>query len=162
MALTKTQKSDVIKKAKDAIEGAESVVFVNFSGLTVKDSDELRKKLRESDGRLMVVKKTLLELALKESKREGEIPALPGEVAIAYGPDAIMPAKNIAEFGRLSKDKVKIVGGIFESRYMDAMAMNEIALIPSRETLLGMLANVWSSPVRGLVIAIDALAQKQA
>ena len=137
------------------------MVFASFSGLSVKDSDELRKKLRESDGRFMVIKKTLLELALKEGKREGEIPDMPGEVAIAYGPDALTPAKSVFEFGKASKDKIKIVGGIFESRYMDAVSMNELALIPSRETLLGMLANVWSSPIRGLVIAMDALAQKQ-
>jgi len=161
MALTKDKKGEILDKAKSAVKDAASVVFVSFKGLSVSNATDLRDSLRESDSKYFVVKKTLLRKALEEQGIEGEMPELPGETAIAYGSDEVMPAKSIAQFGKENEDKVEIVGGIFENRFMNQSEMKELASIPGQEQLLGMFVNVINSPIQGLVIALDAIAQNK-
>ena len=161
MPRTRSQKAEIIAKAIETLKSAASTVFVSFTKLTVKEIDQLRKLEREADSRFLVIKKTLLSRALAEVTPNGVAPELPGEVGIAYGNDPLAPAKSIAQFRQGKETKVNILGGIFEGRFMNAIEMTELANIPSRETLLGMLVNVINSPISGLVVAFDAIAKKR-
>jgi large subunit ribosomal protein L10 len=94
---------------------------------------------------------------------EGTMPELPGEIAVAYGADAIAPARGVYEFEKKNKDAVKIVGGIFEGKYADAAFMMTLATIPGREVLLGKFVNLINSPLQRLVMALDQISKtKQA
>ena len=159
MALTKDKKSKILSNLKQAVADANSIVFVNFHGLPVNLTDELRGGLRESDTSYMVARKTLIKLALDEAKIEGEMPELTGEIALAYGQDLLNPAKSVYDFSKKNPDLISIVGGVFEGRYMDSEAMTTIAKIPPREVLYGQLVNVINSPIQGLVITLDQFAQ---
>ncbi len=159
MALTKDKKSKILSNLKQEVAGANSIVFVNFHGLPVNLTDELRGVLRESDTNYMVARKTLIKLALDEAKIEGEMPELVGEIALAYGQDLLNPAKSVYDFSKKNPDLISIVGGVFEGHYMDSGAMTTIAKIPPREVLYGQLVNVINSPIQGLVIALDQFAQ---
>ncbi|MDQ5889956.1 MAG: large subunit ribosomal protein [Patescibacteria group bacterium] len=161
MALTKEKKSQILDKVKKAVADSASVVFVNFHGLPVNLADDLRGNLRNSDTSYMVAKKTLAKLALSSSNIEGEMPELPGEIALAYGSDLLSPAKAVFDFGKKNPEMIKIVGGVFEGRFMDANSMIEIAKIPPKEVLYGQFVNVINSPIQGLVIALDQFAKKQ-
>ena len=83
MAITKEQKKEILAELNDAVTGSQSMVFVNFHGLPVAESTELRGLMYEANVRLKVAKKTLLRLALEASKTTGEIPVLDGEIAVA-------------------------------------------------------------------------------
>lgn len=122
--------------------------------------EQLRKLEREVGGRFLVVKKTLLSLALGELSPSGDKPELSGEIALAYGNDLISPAKAIAKFRKGREDKVSILGGIFEGRFASAAEMNEIANIPEKNILFGMFVNIINSPIQGLVIVLDAIVSK--
>ncbi|MFA6339240.1 MAG: 50S ribosomal protein L10 [Candidatus Paceibacterota bacterium] len=161
MALTKQEKTEVIEKVNDALKDSASVVFVNFHGLSVKDATDVRRALRNSEVGYIVAKKTLAKRALDEKKVEGEMPELPGELAIAYGSDLIAPAREVYSFQKKLADKISIVGGIFEGKYMNKEQMMEIALIPSRQTLYAQFVNLINSPIQGLVIALDAIANSK-
>lgn len=163
MAITKDKKKEIVKALKERAVVSPSVVFVNFHGLSVALATELRKKLRGLEVGLMVAKKTLIRRAFEGGKATGEMPELLGEVAVAYGSDAIAPARGIYEFEKANKDLVKILGGIFEGQYVNATTMVEIASIPSREVLLGKLVNILNSPIQRLVMALDQISKtKQA
>ena len=155
MPKTRKQKEESVSTLRKTLDGAASLVFVGFTKLKVADERQLRKNLRESGVSYTVAKKTLLKRAI-----EG-LGELPGQVALAWGSDPVMPAKGIAEFGKKHEGTISILGGIFEGKLVDATKMKEIALIPDRQTLLGMLANVLSSPMRGLAISLDALAKQK-
>jgi len=161
MTVTRQKKEEVVAKIKDAAHGAESIVFVNFHGLGVSDTNELRSALREEGVSYTVARKTLIRLALSEAKFEGEMPELPGEVAIAYGSDPVLPASKIAHFAKKHKEKISILGGVFEGKFMDKVGMETIASIPSMPVLRGMFVNVINSPIAGLVVALDAIADKK-
>jgi ribosomal protein L10 len=92
----------------------------------------------------------------------GEMPNLDGEIAIAYSTDAIAPAQNVKEFSTKFKDNISIVGGVFQGVFKSQDEMVEIASIPSLQVLRGMFVNVINSPIQGLVVSLDAIAQKKA
>lgn len=161
MALTKAQKGKVIERVDEAVKGAQSMVFVNFHGLTVAETTALRRKLRAEGTGYMVAKKTLAKRALDAAKIGGEMPDLRGEVAIAYGPDLLAPARGVYEFQKEHKDHVEILGGVFEGAYMDQVAMTAIATIPPREVLYAQFVNVINSPIQRLAVALDQISQKK-
>lgn len=161
MALTKEKKIEVIEKLKKIVKSAKSLVFVNFHGLNVADVTSLRKVLRPLNIGYVVSKKTLLTRALSEIKMEGQLPELPGEIALAYGEDMLAPSREIYNFHKDHKEKIKIVGGVFDGKYMDAVSMLSIATIPGREVLLAQFVNLINSPIQRFAVALSEIAKKK-
>jgi large subunit ribosomal protein L10 len=163
MAITKQKKQDIVARVKEALSEATSVVFVKFGRLSVKDTSEMRKSLKGEGTKYFVAKKTLIRRALMDAGFQGQLPELPGEIAMAWSAtDATAPARSIWEHGKKHKDSLSIVGGIFEGAYADAQAMTAIATIPPVPVLRGMFVNVINSPIQGLVIALDKIRETKA
>jgi large subunit ribosomal protein L10 len=165
MAITKDKKRDIVAKLTDAFKEASSVAFVSFSKLTVKDASRVRKELAETGVRYYVAKKTLIRLALKKHGYEGEVPDLPGEVAVAWTAgesDTTAPARRVHDLGKKLKGAVALVGGVFEGVFADVAKMTEIALIPSLGALRGMFANIINSPRARFAIALGEVSKKKA
>jgi len=160
MARTKAQKEEIAAKLAALAEGASSLVFVNIHGLKVKDATVMRQTLRKDGVGLYVSKKTLAARALDARKYAGIMPILPGEIALAYGADAVAPARGVYEFQKKLKDAVAIVGGVFEGSYKNREEMTAIAAIPPMPVLRGMFVNVINSPIQGLVMALDQIAKR--
>ncbi len=162
MAISKAKKSEIIAKVKDVISEATSITFVGFTKLTVMDSSKMRGELSQVGVKYYVAKKTLIRHALTESGYQGEIPDLPGEVAIAWTSDEVTaPARSIYEFGKKIKNTLTLLGGVFENAYVDAQQITSIAMIPPTPVLRGMFVNVLNSPIQGLVIALDKIREQK-
>jgi len=161
VALNKTEKKEVVEKVSEILEKSNSVVFANYHGLTVDEVSQMRRVLRKAGVGYRVAKKSLAKKALEGKKIEGTLPDMPGQIGFAYSEDLIAPAREIFQAGKKYQDKISIVGGIFEGKYMSKAEMIELAKIPSRETLLGMFVNIINSPIQGLVIGLDAIAKKK-
>ncbi len=162
MAITRAKKEDIVGKVDDSIKSAVSVVFVGFNKLTVEDTSKMRESLKGEGVGYYVAKKTLIKRALASKGYAGEIPELPGEVAIAWSnDDATAAARGIYEHGKKHKG-LSILGGVFESAYLDKTEMNAIASLPSLQVLRGMFVNVLNSPIQGLVISLDKIREKKA
>ncbi|HEY0010907.1 MAG TPA: 50S ribosomal protein L10 [Candidatus Paceibacterota bacterium] len=162
MAITKEKKQDIVAKIKDVLEGAVSVVFVHFKGLSVADTSAMRKSLKGEGVGYYVAKKTLIERALNERGYAGTLPDMPGEIALAWtSEDPTLAARGIYDHGRKHKGALSIVGGVFEGSYLDAPAMTNIATIPPVHVLRGMFVNVINSPIQGLAIVLNAVAEKK-
>lgn len=162
MAITKQKKVEVTQKVADALKEAVSVVFVHFKGLPVSDTDAMRTQLRSNGIGYYVAKKTLIKRALTSAGFKGEIPDMPGEIAIAWSSgDPTLAARDIYEVGKKHKGALSIVGGVFEGAYADAVAMNAIATIPPVPVLRGMFVNVINSPIQGLAIVLNQIAEKK-
>jgi len=162
MAITRQKKEEVVSQVSDAAKNAQSLVFVHFSQVPVQDVNEIRSTLRDQDVSYTVAKKTLIKRALAETNIEGEQPALEGEIAIAYGDDLLAPAREVYAFQKKHKDNIAIVGGVYDGVYKNKEEMLEIALIPPIDTLRGQFLNVINSPVQGLAVALNAIAEKKA
>lgn len=161
MAITKAKKQTILARLAEVKNDSESIVFVKFNGLPVTDSTTMRAQLRADGVGFFVAKKTLMKRAF-DGAYEGEMPVLDGEIAVAYSADAIAPAQKIKEFTAKYKDSLAIAGGIFQGVYKDAAEMTEIASIPALPVLRGMFVNVINSPIQGLVLGLNAIAEKKA
>ncbi len=162
MAITKDKKRAIVAKLTDAFKEASAVAFVGFTKLTVADSSKLRKELAAKGVNYYVAKKTLIKRALTERGYKGEIPALPGEVAVAWTKDdATAPARGVYEFGKKLKGALELLGGVFEDAYLNLEGVKAIATIPPMIVLRGMFVNVINSPIQGLVIALDQISKKK-
>ncbi len=160
MAITKEKKQTILSKLDGVKNDSESIVFVKFNGMSVDDTTTMRADLREGGVGYFVAKKTLMKRAF-DGAYEGEMPVLEGEIALAYSADAIAPAQKIKEFTTKHKDNLSIAGGIFQGVYKDAAEMTEIASIPALPVLRGMFLNVINSPIQGLVLGLNAIADKK-
>ncbi len=158
--LLKSRKEEIVKDLSKAVDGAETLVFVNFHGLPAGEATNLRRDLRNNGVSYTVSRKTLLKRALA-GKAEGEIPDLSGEVAIAYSTDEIAPAREVYNFEKTHKGMLKILGGIFEGKFVQGEKMMEIATIPSREVLLSKIAFLLKSPIQRLAIAVSEVSKKK-
>lgn len=161
MAITKAKKQTILKKLEEVKAKSDAIVFVHYTGLSVADTTAMRKELREKGVGYFVAKKTLMSRTFGEGYT-GTMPTLADEIAIAYSEDPMAPAQSMKEFAGKYKDKITIVGGVFQGSFKDQAEMTEIASIPSLQVLRGMFVNIINSPIQGLVIALDQIAAKKA
>ena len=161
MPISKEKKKAILGTLK-TVSASKSIAFVNFHGLTVADSSELRRALRANGIKYTVAKKTIAGKVLSELAYSGEMPALPGELALAWGDDDIAPARELNVFEKKFKDRISILGGVFEGGFKDREAMKMIAMIPSREVLLSQIAYLLKSPIQRFAIAVSEVAKKKA
>jgi len=167
MAKSKQQKEAILKRLENAFKSASSAVFVHFTGISVADESQMRSALKEEGNIYFVAKKTLIKKALQNAGIAGEIPNLDGEVAVVYSAadveDITGSARGVYTFSKqFGADRLSIIGGIFEGGLKNAVAMNEVATIPPIPVLRGMFVNVINSPIQGLVIALNQIAEKKA
>lgn len=156
MPITKQKKEEILKELKDNLKKSQIVIFVNFHGLDVAAANELRGILRGLGAKYTVAKKTLTKIALKEMSFSGDAPELEGEIGIAFSEsDPITAAKELQKFAK--EKEIKLIGGVFENKYIDGNTVVMLANIPSREVLLAQFANVINSPVKGMVVTLNGV-----
>ncbi|MBU4535509.1 MAG: 50S ribosomal protein L10 [Euryarchaeota archaeon] len=161
MAINKEKKKEIFEKTEGILKDSNSVVFVNFHGLGVSDTTQLRNNLRNEGSSYTVTKKTIVKKALENASVEGEMPELEGELALAYSEDLIAPARGVYEFQKKHKEKMAILGGIFEGVFMNKEKMLSIAQIPAPQILRGQFVNLINSPIQSFVTALSKIADKK-
>lgn len=153
-------KTPVVEEISAAIKDAQSVVLVDYRGLTVEQDTALRKQLREAGVSYKVYKNTMMNFAFRGTDFEALAPYLEGPSAIAVSTtDATAPARELAKFAK-NADKLEIKAGVVEGTVYDAKGMAAISQIPSREELLSRLLGSMQSPVANFARVMKQLAEK--
>lgn len=157
------QKEEEVKALADVMKNAKLVLLTDYRGINVTDVTDLRRTLRGANSDYKVIKNNITRRALAECGLEGLNDALIGPTAVIIGKeDYLEPAKAIYEFTK-KNDYYKIKGGIVEGKVMTAEEIITLAKLPSRETLLGMLAGALLGNISKLAIALDQVkVQKEA
>lgn len=157
------QKEEEVNKLADKIKEAKIVLLTDYRGITVTDVTDLRTKLRTSNSEYKVIKNNITRRALEKAGYEGLENLLEGPTAVILNnEDYLEPAKAIYEFSK-GNDFYKIKGGIIDGKIMSAEEIITLAKLPSRETLLGMLAGALLGNITKLAVALDQVAsQKEA
>lgn len=153
-------KKPIVDEISANIKDAQSVVLVDYRGLTVEQDTQLRKNLREAGVIYKVYKNTFMNFAFKGTQFEGLTPYLEGPSAVAISADdATAPARVLSEFAKTA-DKLEIKAGVVEGNVYDAKGMATIASIPSRDVLLSKLLGSLQSPVTNFARVMNQLAEK--
>lgn len=154
------EKQPIVKAISEAVEGAASVVVVDYRGLTVTQDTELRRNLREAGVHYKVYKNTMVKRAIEGTEFQPLDDVLEGPNAFAISKDdATAPARVIAEFAKKAPT-LEIRAGIVEGKFYDADAMKAIAEIPSRDVLLSRLLGSLQSPITNLARVLNQIAEK--
>ncbi len=153
-------KKPVIEEISAAIKDAQSVVLVDYRGLTVEQDTELRRQLREAGITYKVYKNTMMNFAFKGTDCEALLPYLEGPSALAISTeDATAPARVLCKFAKTA-DKLEVKGGIVEGTAYDANGIISISKIPSREELISRLLGSMQSPITNFARVMNQLAEK--
>ena len=154
-------KQPIVDEIINNVKDAESVVLVNYSGLTVEQDTALRKELREAGVVYKVYKNTMMKRAFAGTAFESLTKDLDGTNAIAISKDdATAPARIIAKFAKTTP-KLEMVSGVVEGNYYDKAGMEALANVPSREELLGKLLGSIQSPIANLARVLNQIAESK-
>ena len=153
-------KRPVVEEIAGVIADADSVVLVNYSGLTVAQDTELRKTLREAGVQYKVYKNTMMNFAFQGTPCEAMCKDLEGTNALAVcKDDATLPARMLADFAK-KNPKLELVSAVVEGNYYDTEGTKALAAIPSREILLGRLFGSMQSPIANLARVLNQIAEQ--
>ena len=148
-----------VAKIVDEIKEASALWIVDYRGLTVKESETLRRAVRAAGGHVSVHKNTLVKLALKETEQPAIDEFLAGPSAFVFaGADAVAAAKAVKDFAK-DNEKLVIKGGVMDGKACSAADVEAIASLPSREQLMGQLAGLISGMARGLAVSIGGVSR---
>ena len=154
------EKKPIVAEISEYIKDAQSVIAVDYRGLTVAQDTELRKSLREAGVVYKVYKNTFLTRAFEGTDFAQLDSALEGPTAVAISKDdATAPARVIAKFAKTAP-AIEIKAGIVEGKFYDAAGMAVISQIPSREELLSRLLGSMQSPITNFARCIKQIAEK--
>lgn len=153
-------KQPIVAEISERIKDAQSVVVVDYRGLTVEQDTNLRKELRAAGVIYKVYKNTMMNFAFKGTDFESLAPYLEGPSAIAISAtDATAPARVLSKFAKTA-NKLEIKAGVVEGITYDAAGLATIANIPSREELLAKLLGSMQSPITNFARVMNQLAEK--
>ena len=155
-------KQPIVDEISEQIKDAQSVVIVDYRGLTVAQDTELRVELRKAGVNYHVVKNTMTRIAATEAGMEELVAHLEGTTALAVSAeDAVAPAKVISEFikkNNLAEQGILTVkAGIVEGKVVGADEVKAIASLPSREVLIGKLLGSFQAPISNTVGVMGAM-----
>jgi len=155
MPKTKEQKQAVINGLEENLSKQICVVLLNFTSVNSKALFALRDKLKANNSKLEVIKKTLLEKALKEKPElQEKIAQIKGQLAIAFGfGDEVQTAK-ICYQATKENENLQILGGILEDQFHDIAIINSLAQLPSKQELVSKVVSCLNAPISGMANAL--------
>lgn len=153
-------KQPIVTAIAEDIKDAQSVVLVDYRGLTVAQDTALRKELRDAGVVYKVCKNTMMRRAFEGTEFAGLDECLEGPSAIAISKDdATAPARILCKFAKTAQ-ALELKGGVVEGTVYDVAALTEISKIPSREELLSKLLGSMQSPITNLARVLNQIAEQ--
>ena len=168
------QKQELVQALTDDLQKAVAGVLVDYKGINVDADTKLRKELRGAGVNYRVVKNSILRRAAKNVGYDALDEVLVETTALALSDDDYTAAaKILCKYADASKGKFTVKAGFVEGSVLDAAGVANLSKLPSREELVAMtlrglnapisgFANVLNGNIRGLVVALNAIAEKSA
>ncbi len=154
--MNRDEKAEVISEFAGGIGQATNAFIIEFKGITVPQVTELRRQVRETNSKYLVVKNTLALIAVKDSPLTQLKEQFKGPTAVAYNTtDAVALAKALTRF---AKDVPAVVfkGAMLNGQIVPASQIQAIANLPSRKELISKLLFLMQHPIRGLAVVLNA------
>ena len=156
-----SQKQAYVKELEEKLKNSVAGVVVDYKGISVADDTKLRRELREAGVEYAVVKNTMLRFAIAGLGYTEMEKVLEGSTAIAISKeDPIAAAKILGKYAEASKGKFSIKAGYMDGKEMDVAGVEELSKLPGKQELLSMLCSALQGNIRGLAVALNAIAEK--
>ena len=157
--MSKEKKKVYINEMSTQLDKAEAVIVAHYQGLTVKQLDELRKKMREHGIQFKITKNRITKLALEKTKCKELSKLFNGPTAVALSSDAITSAKILTNFSK-ENSNLKILGGIMGKDILDVAGVQNVATLPSLDEARAKIVGILRSPAQKIASILLAPASK--
>ncbi len=166
------EKKQIVAQLAEKMKAASAGVLVDYKGINVADDTKLRRELREAGVEYAVVKNTLTRFAAQQVGFEALDPVLNGTTALAISmDDPVAPAKILSKYAKDAAN-FSIKAGFVDGKLISPAEIEDLAKLPSKEVLLAKalgslmspisgFANVLNANLRGLVVALNAIAEQK-
>ncbi len=156
-----SEKQAIVAELTEKLKNATAGVLVDYSGITVAEDTEMRRKLREEKVEYSVIKNTLLKFAINNIGLEELDPVLNGTTSIAISADdPIAPAKIIKEYADKLANHFEIKGGFMDGKVLSVDEINALASIPALPVLQAQVLGTMLAPISSFAAVIKAIAEK--
>ena len=155
------QKKEEVKKLAEEMKNAKLILLTDYRGINVTDDTTLRKDLRNINAKYTVIKNNITRRALAECGIEGLDDKLEGPTAVIMNNEDYLEASKVIYNFSKNNDFYKIKGGVIEGKVMTAEEIITLAKLPSRETLLSMLAGALLGNISKVAVALDQVRIKK-
>ena len=149
------EKQQAVEELGGIFAKAGVVVVAHYAGLTVAKMQDLRRRMRDAGGSVLVAKNRLAKIALEGNPAKDMGNYLKGQTVLAYSEDPVAAAKIARGFAK-ENDKYIILGGAMGETVLDPAGVEEVANMPSREELIASIVGMIGAPGGNLVAAIGA------
>lgn len=153
--MKRSDKKNFVQKLKDELKSASSVIVSHYDGLSVLETDILRKEMRESGAKFRITKNRLTKIALADTPYKSIIDLFVGPTAIAYSEDPVAPAKVSVNFEK-KLENFKIIGGGYDGEKIDKSKINFLATLPSLDQIRGKLLSLINAPAQKIASVVQA------
>lgn len=151
MAKSRAQKEQIVAELSELLSEGKSFVLSDYAGMSVRDVQDLRGKMKAQDGEFMVVKNKLFRLALEKAGLPIESFEFTGPIALTISrADEVSSAKETFEFAK-GCEALEIKAGLLEGKMISKEEVESLAKLPSKEQLLGQLVGTLNAPIAGFV-----------
>ena len=157
--MNKEQKKQYISDMTNQFERSEAVIVTHYQGLTMKQLDDLRAKMRENGIKFKITNNRITKLALEKTRCKDLSNLFSGPTAVALSEDAITSAKILTNFSK-ENENLKILGGIMGSDILDVAGVKNVATLPSLEEARAKIVGILASPAQKLVSILLAPGSK--
>ncbi len=156
--MTRTRKEELVAQMTAEFQGAGAIIVCDYKGMSVEKLEIIRNLAKAEDTKVQVIKNKLARIALKNAGCE-DVEFTDTNLVI-WSDSQITPCKIADNASKDFKETFSIKTGLIESKIADMATINAMATLPDRDTLIGMLLNVWNAPVQNFTIGMDALSKK--
>ncbi len=159
--MLKSKKIEVLNDLVNRFKESNHFIFTEYKGLTVEQMNELRKKLRDANSEIKVIKNSLAKRAVKEVKLDLKEEWFKGPIAVIFcnGDDFTKPTSIAYNFSK-DNEVFKLRLAYFDNKVYESDVLKEIASLPSREELLARLVGILNSPITSLVFTLKSVLSK--
>ena len=159
--ITQQKKQEIVAELTEKFQGVKGFYVIDFTGMTVKNSIDLRRLLKAKNIEFRVAKNTLIKRAMKDAGLDFDIPGekFEGQSAVIVGyDDPVAPAKILKEYLEKEKaDRPKLKAAVVEGQYFDGSQLKQVAELPTREDMIAAILGSLNAPASGIVGTINAV-----
>ena len=157
--ISKEKKQIYIKEMTTQFDKSEAVIVAHYQGLTVKQLDDLRSRMREQGIQFKITKNKITKLALEKTRCKELSKLFSGPTAVALSSDAITSAKILTNFSK-ENTNLKILGGIMGTDILDVVGVKKVASLPSLDEARAKIVGILSAPAQKIASILLAPASK--
>ncbi len=163
MALRKADKEQLVRELTSKLSESKSTVFVNYTGMGVKQMEDLRKKMREQGASVIIAKNSLVKIAGEKANLPSDAltdSILTQQTAVIFGTDdAVAPIQHLGNYIK-ENEKPEVKGGVVDGIFHSKDGIIKISKLPSKEVLYAQVVGAVASPLYGTVGVLQANIQK--